>query len=61
MITDDGKKWHYLAVKSLPELLRRITSKHNGVFYCLNCFRSYATKDSLKNMKGYAKIMIIAM
>ena len=27
MITD-GKKWHYLAVTSLPALFRGITSKH---------------------------------
>ena len=32
MITD-GEKWYYLTV---------ITSKHNGDFYCLNCFHSYA-------------------
>ena len=38
MITDDGKRWHYLAVRSLPALLRGITSNHHGDFYCLNCF-----------------------
>ena len=32
MITD-GKKWHYLAVKSLTALLKGITSKHKGDFY----------------------------
>ena len=47
MITD-GKKWHYLAVKSLSALLRGITSNHNGDFYCLNCFHSYSTKEKLK-------------
>ena len=47
MITD-GKKWHYLAVKSLSALLRRITSKHDRDFYCLNCFHSYSTKNKLK-------------
>ena len=31
MITD-GKKWHYLAVKSLQVLLRGITSNHKGDF-----------------------------
>ena len=52
MITD-GKKWHYLALKSelvfdgkkwrnyptesLPKLFRRITSSHNGDYYCLGC------------------------
>ena len=44
----DGKKWHYLAVKSLSALLRAITSKDDGDFYCLNCFHLYSTKDKLK-------------
>ena len=57
----DCKKWHYLAVKSLAEFLRQITSNHNGDFYCLNCFHSYRTKMNLKNMKEYVMIMIIVM
>ena len=57
MITD-GKKWHYLAVKSLSSLFRGITSDHNGGFYCLNCFHSYSQKH-LKNTKEYVMIMII--
>ena len=48
LIITDGKKLHYLAVKSLSALLRGITSNHNGDFYCLNCFCSYSTKKSLK-------------
>ena len=48
MITDDGKKWHYLAVRSLTTLLRGIASKHHGDFYCLNCFHSYCTLNKLK-------------
>ena len=47
MITD-GKKWHYLAVKS-SALLRGITSNHNGDLYCLNCFHAYSTKNSLND------------
>ena len=39
MITN-GEKWHYLTVKNLPGLLRRITSTHKEDFYCLNCFHS---------------------
>ena len=54
MITD-GKKWHYLAVKSLSALLRRITSKHDGDFYCLNCFHAYTTKDKLKKHERVCK------
>ena len=37
-------KWHYLAAKRLSALLRGITSKHDGGFYCLNCFHSFRTK-----------------
>ena len=36
LINIDGKKWHYLAVKSLSALFRGITSKHDGDFYSLN-------------------------
>ena len=60
MITD-GKKWHYLAVKSLPALFRKITSNHNGDLYYLNCFHSCNTKNRLKNIKNYATILIIVM
>ena len=48
MITDDGEKWHYLAVRSLSALLRGISSSNNGDFYCLNCFHSYCTLNKLK-------------
>ena len=47
MITD-GKKWHYLAVRSLSALFRGITSSNNGDFYCLNCFYSYCAHNKLK-------------
>ena len=40
MITD-GEKYHYLAAKSLPRLLYRITSNHDGDFYCLGCLHSF--------------------
>ena len=50
MITDNNNNnnWHYLAVKNISRLLRGITSKHNGDFYCLNYFHSYTTKKNLK-------------
>ena len=57
MITG-GKKWLYLAVKSLSALLRGTISNHKEDFYCLNCFHSYSTKINLKNMKEYVMIMI---
>ena len=47
----DGKKWHFLAVKSLSALFRGITSKHDGEFYSLNCFCSYSTENELKKHK----------
>ena len=51
MITD-GKKWHYLPFKSLSALFRRITGNNNEDFYCLNCFRSYATENKFKKHKN---------
>ena len=47
MITD-GEKWHYLTLKNLPGLLRGIISTHKEDFYCLNCFRSYRTRNKLE-------------
>ena len=51
----DGEKWHYLTVKNLSGLLRRITSTHKEDFYCLNCFPLYRTRNKLeahkKNMR----------
>ena len=43
-----GEKWHYLAVKKLSALLREITSKHHGDFYCLNYFHFFATENKLQ-------------
>ena len=50
MITD-GEKWHCLVVKNLSGLLRRVTSNHNGDFYCLICFQTYSTKTKLEAHK----------
>ena len=47
----NGEKWHYLAVKKLSALLRGITSKNNGDFYCVNCLHSFRTKNNLKSHK----------
>ena len=49
----NGEKWLYLTVRSLSALLKGITSKHDGDYYCLNCFYSYRTKEALENMKVY--------
>ena len=60
MITG-GKKWYYLAVKSLSALLKEITSNHKGDFYCLNCLHSYTTENKLKKHYNVCKIMIIVI
>ena len=42
MILNEGRL-HYLAVKRISVLLRGLTSKHDGAFYCLNCLYSFRT------------------
>ena len=51
LMISDGQKWHYLVVKNLSGLLRRITSNHKEDFYCLNCFHSYRTENKLEAHK----------
>ena len=45
------KQWHYLAVKKLSVLLRRITSMRYGDLNCLNCLHSFAKKEKLESHK----------
>ena len=54
MITDGTSNWHYLAVKSLSELLRRITSNHNGDFCCLNLLSSVHNRK--KKLRKHERI-----
>ena len=51
----NGERWYYLAVKKLSALLRGITSKYYGDFYCLNCLHSFRTKYKLKSHKKVCK------
>ena len=51
MISNGDKKWHYLAVKILSTLLRGITSRHHGEFYCLKFVHSFATENKLQSHK----------
>ena len=37
--------------KKLSALLRGITSKHKGDFYCLNCLRCFRTRSKLESHK----------
>ena len=54
MITE-GKKWHYLAVKSLCRLLRAVILNHDGDYYCMNCLYSFATENKLKSHENVCK------
>ena len=54
MITD-GKKWHYLAVKSLSRLLQGIASNHDDEYYCMNCLYSFRTENKLKSHENLCK------
>ena len=47
MITSNSKNRHYLAIKGISKLLRRITSNHNGDFYCLYCLHVDRAKKKL--------------
>ena len=43
MITNSKKQ--HLAVADISALFKKISSNHEGDFYCLNCFSSYTTKN----------------
>ena len=61
LMISNGENWHYLVVKSLPGLLKEITSNQKEDFYCLNCFCVYTTRNKLEEQKIYVKIMNIAL
>ena len=41
--------------KKLSMLLRGVTSKDHGDFYCLNCLRSFRTENKLKSYEKVCK------
>ena len=51
LMISNGENWHYLTVKELSRLLRRIASNHDGDLYCSNCFHLYRTKNKLEAHK----------
>ena len=61
LMISNGENWHYLVVKSLPGLIKGITSNHKEDFYCLNCFVHIQREINSKNIKKYVKIMNIAI
>ena len=55
MIPNEKEKgWHCL-VKKLSALLLRITSKHYGNFYCLNCLHSFRAENKFKSHEKVCK------
>ena len=40
-----------MALSAVRKLLRAISSKNNGEFYCLNCLHSFITKKKLESHK----------
>ena len=57
MIPNEEKerRWHYLAVKILSTLLRRIISIHHSDFYRLNCLHSFKTENKLNSHEKVCK------
>ena len=49
------RRRYHLAVKNLSALLRRITSKHQKDFYCLDCLHSFAKDKKLESHKKVRK------
>ena len=47
LMIPNGERHHYIAVKKLLALLRRITTKHHGDFYCLYFLHSFRTENKL--------------
>ena len=43
------------AVKKRSTLLKGITSKHHGDFYCFNCLYSFRTENKLKSHEKVCK------
>ena len=58
LIIRNRQGWHYLAVKTLSALSKRITSGNYDDFYCLNYLHSFRTKRNLNHVKKYVKIKI---
>ena len=51
MISNRQKLWDFLVAKKLSTLLRGITSKRHGDFYCLNWLHSFEIEKKLESHK----------
>ena len=56
MITDDGKRWHYLAVRNLSSLFRGITSSNNGDFHGYRTINKLKKHERVCNNHNYCHI-----
>ena len=50
-MTSNGEGLYYLMVKKLSAFPKRVTSKHNGDFYCLNCLHSFTAENKRESHK----------
>ena len=54
LLIKDGEKSHYCIVNNLSALMASQINNHKGTRnFCLNCFNSFNTKDSLNKHKEY--------
>ena len=51
LVIPSGEGWYNITLKTLPALLRGITSKHHGDFYCLNCLHSFTINQPESHKK----------
>ena len=54
LLIKDGKNSHYCLVKNISALLSSQINNHKGTrYFCLNCFNSFKSPDSLDKHKEY--------
>ena len=51
----NGEECYYLVIKKISALLRGISTKHDGDFYCLNCLHLFRPKNKLEYYKKVCK------
>ena len=61
LMISNGEGWHYIAGKKLSALLRGISSKYDGAFYCLSYFYWFRAKIKLKKVWKIKFFCIVAM
>ena len=49
----DGKRWHYIAKKSLSRLLQKKTWNSDWNYYCMDCLYSLRAEENLWNDNDY--------